>query len=112
MKELKRASRLADPRLEGHFPAIGIRRAVEIASMCLREEPNTRPNSNDLVIGLEYLETLKYNPQKTVNTGGSQDETSSTREQAVAEARQWVERERRRHAAQGTPDDEARGSDN
>ncbi|KAK7290531.1 hypothetical protein RIF29_05022 [Crotalaria pallida] len=96
--------RLVDPRLRGQYPGSSLKMAIELASMCLREEPRHRPEAGDIVLALDYLSSKQYAPKasNTVNTegmesGDSPNETSrilvkdSQREQAVAEAKLWGE---------------------
>ncbi|XP_027351160.1 probable serine/threonine-protein kinase PBL7 [Abrus precatorius] len=111
--------RLADPRLKGQFPGSGLRMAVELAAMCLREEPRHRPDAGDIVLAIEYLSSKQYAPKvsNVVNTGGiesdeSSKETSvilpkdSQRERAVAEAKLWGETWRqKRQSCQSSPEE-------
>ncbi|RAL40972.1 hypothetical protein DM860_008670 [Cuscuta australis] len=46
---------IADPLLEGNFPAKGLHQALAIAAMCLQEEADTRPFITDVVSALEFL---------------------------------------------------------
>lgn len=50
---------VADPLLNGNYPIKCLHQAVAIASMCLQEEPSTRPYISDVVVALEYLATAK-----------------------------------------------------
>ncbi|TKY63018.1 Serine/threonine-protein kinase PBS1 [Spatholobus suberectus] len=111
--------RLADPRLKGHYPGSGLSMAIELAAMCLREEPRHRPNAGDIVEALEFLSSKQYTPKgsNTVNTavmesGVSPKEISavlhkdSQRERAVAEAKLWGETWRqRRQSEQSSPEE-------
>lgn len=78
---------IADPLLKGEYPKDSLEHALEMAMMCLRSDAQTRPDMNDVVMGLEYLESLKYHPSNELtsllNTKGKE------REQAVAEAKIW-----------------------
>ncbi|KAK4778838.1 hypothetical protein SAY86_006366 [Trapa natans] len=109
---------LADPNLGGQYPETVLKNTVEIASMCLREEPNSRPSMSDVATTLGHLMSQKYDPS-SASTGkgthrprprepqlldGSPTGTTALlnkdfeREKAVAEARSWGEswREKRR----------------
>lgn len=46
---------MADPRLEGNYPAKGLYQALAVAAMCLQDEASTRPLICDVVTALEYL---------------------------------------------------------
>ncbi|GFY99204.1 protein kinase superfamily protein [Actinidia rufa] len=46
---------MADPVLEGQYLENGLRRALEIAEMCLHDEPERRPIATDLVAALDEL---------------------------------------------------------
>ncbi|RWR97541.1 Kinase superfamily protein [Cinnamomum micranthum f. kanehirae] len=54
-KDPKRFPELADPSLQGDFPAKGLNQAVAIAAMCLQEEASVRPLITDIVIALSFL---------------------------------------------------------
>lgn len=110
---------MADPRLQGRYPGSSLKMAIELASMCLREEPRHRPEAGDIVLALDYLSSKKYAPKvsSAVNTegmenGDSPNETStflvndSQREQAVAEAKLWGEswRDKKRESGQSSPE--------
>ncbi|KAL3518292.1 hypothetical protein ACH5RR_020881 [Cinchona calisaya] len=47
--------RMADPLLEGRFPAKGIYQALAISSTCLHINPSARPRVQDVVAALDYL---------------------------------------------------------
>ncbi|KAF1885786.1 hypothetical protein Lal_00008526 [Lupinus albus] len=117
-RDRKSFPRLADPRLQGCYPGSSLKMAIELASMCLREEPRHRPEAGDIVLALDYLSSKQYTPKvsNTMNTegmesGDSPKETStilvkdSQREQAVAEAKLWGEtwRDKKRQSGQSSP---------
>ncbi|XP_061359768.1 probable serine/threonine-protein kinase PBL7 [Gastrolobium bilobum] len=119
-RDKRQFPRLVDPQLQDRYPASGLRMAVELASICLREEQRHRPDAGDLVHALNYLSSKEYTPKvpNTVNTedvGKSSDSPKgkslilaedSQREKAVAEAKQWGEtcREKRRQSGQSSPE--------
>lgn len=118
-RDRKSFPRMADLRLQGRYPGSSLKMAIELASMCLREEPRHRPEAGDIVLALDYLSTKKYGPKvsSTVNTegmenGDSPKETStflvkdSQREKAVAEAKLWGEswRDKKRESGQSSPE--------
>ncbi|XP_052195281.1 serine/threonine-protein kinase PBS1-like isoform X2 [Diospyros lotus] len=55
LKDRKDFLQLADPNLKGKFSEPVFCRAVEVASMCVRENPHSRPSSTDVVLALDYL---------------------------------------------------------
>ncbi|CAH9083533.1 unnamed protein product [Cuscuta europaea] len=54
-KDKKKFHMIADPLLEGNYPAKGLHQALAIAAMCLQEEADTRPFISDVVSALEFL---------------------------------------------------------
>ena len=112
---------MADPRLQGQFPRSGLTMVVEVASLCLQEDPTLRPSTGEIVQALDYLSSRLYTPRESnVRSSEGQEEDDSPKEtsrmimtkdliraQAVAEAKQWGERwrEKRRQNAQGSPDE-------
>ncbi|RWR97559.1 putative serine/threonine-protein kinase PBL26 [Cinnamomum micranthum f. kanehirae] len=54
-KDPKRFPELADPALQGNFPAKGLNQAVAVAAMCIQEEASVRPLIADVVIALSFL---------------------------------------------------------
>lgn len=120
MKEQKNIAQIADPQLRGHFSVSILRKAFEVASMCLREDASTRPSMREVVLAMDYLISRPYNePNETkeVEIKGSEvdspNETTTMlnreleRERAVAEAKMWGEtwRDKRRQGAQNTDDE-------
>ncbi|XVE84199.1 hypothetical protein DITRI_Ditri16bG0151100 [Diplodiscus trichospermus] len=110
---------LADPLLRGHFSKSTLKKALEVASICIQENANSRPSINDVVIALNYLTSHPYNPNEAerVSVEGPENndspkETSRMvdgdfdREQIVAEAKMWGEswREKRRLTAEHVSD--------
>ncbi|XP_022739852.1 serine/threonine-protein kinase PBL27-like isoform X2 [Durio zibethinus] len=106
---------LADPLLKGHFSKSTLKKALEVAFMCIQENANSRPSIGDVVLALNYLTSHPYNPNeaKRVSVKGpefneSPKETTRMldrdfdRERAVAEAKMWGEswREKRRQIAE------------
>ncbi|XP_031405996.1 probable serine/threonine-protein kinase PBL7 [Punica granatum] len=130
MKDRRNFVQLADPNLKGQFPETVLRNAVQLASMCLREEPNTRPSMTDVSEALNHLMSQKYDPnaprkvhrprprrpapmvpqmepqlQEGSPTGTTtllNKDRDFEREKAVAEARSWGEswREKRRQSSE------------
>lgn len=103
---------LADPLLRGQFSESVLKKAVDVAILCLQEKANNRPSMQDVVAALNYLASQKYSTNKVImaDIKGSGDNSTNEidmpskgkkREQAVAEARNWGEswREKRRQSS-------------
>ncbi|MED6143890.1 putative serine/threonine-protein kinase pbl23 [Stylosanthes scabra] len=59
LKDRKQFSQIADPLLNGEFPARGLFQALAVAAMCLQEEPEKRPDMDDVVSALAILSGSK-----------------------------------------------------
>ncbi|XP_058197741.1 probable serine/threonine-protein kinase PBL23 [Rhododendron vialii] len=55
LKDRRKCTLMADPRLEGNYPTKGLYQALAVAAMCLQDEASTRPLICDVVTALEYL---------------------------------------------------------
>lgn len=110
---------LADPLLKGAFPESTFKKVLEVAFMCVNENPTLRPTTRDVVRALEYLSSQHHDPNepKKARTKGPEvtDSPSDTlalldkdkdRERAVAEAKLWGEtlREQRLQNMQNSTD--------
>ncbi|KAB1218018.1 Serine/threonine-protein kinase PBS1 [Morella rubra] len=62
-KERKMFPQMADPMLQGQYPARGLYQALAVAAMCVQEQPNMRPLIADVVTALNYLASQKYDPE-------------------------------------------------
>ncbi|KAK6140330.1 hypothetical protein DH2020_025925 [Rehmannia glutinosa] len=62
-KDKRKFSQIADPALQGQYPARGLFQALAIAAMCVQEQPNMRPMMADVVTALTYLASQKYDPE-------------------------------------------------
>lgn len=101
--------------MHGHFSENILRRVADVASMCVREDPGSRPSIKEVMLALEYLAMKKFDDGSTRGSKGDDPERSLKettilvkettvlvkefeREQAVAEAKRWGEtwREKRR----------------
>ncbi|KAL1142016.1 hypothetical protein V6Z11_A11G069600 [Gossypium hirsutum] len=95
---------LADPLLRGHFSKPTLKKALEVALMCIEENANSRPSICDVVLALDYFNTHPYDSNETkrdnpegLENNGSPNKTTrmldvdSERERAVAEAKMWGE---------------------
>lgn len=58
----RKFSQMADPMLQGQYPVRGLYQALAIAAMCVQEEPTMRPLIADVVTGLSFLASQKYDP--------------------------------------------------
>ncbi|WOL04814.1 serine/threonine-protein kinase [Canna indica] len=56
-RDQKKFPHLADPRLQGEYPAKGLNQAVAVAAMCLQEEASARPLIADVTVALSFLTT-------------------------------------------------------
>ncbi|KAL7136557.1 hypothetical protein ABFS83_10G038900 [Erythranthe nasuta] len=59
-KDKRKFAQIADPALQGQYPARGLYQALAIAAMCVQEQPNMRPVMADVVTALTYLSSQKY----------------------------------------------------
>ncbi|KAE8717120.1 Serine/threonine-protein kinase CDG1 [Hibiscus syriacus] len=86
-------SNLADPLLRGHFSKSTMKKAVEVASLCIQENANCRPSISEIVLALDYLTSHPYEAAKRASVNESPKEPSIMleRERAVAEAKMWGE---------------------
>ncbi|XP_021767442.1 probable serine/threonine-protein kinase PBL24 [Chenopodium quinoa] len=55
LKEPSKFTELADPALQGNFPANGFNQALAVAAMCLQEEQTARPMMSDVITAIMYL---------------------------------------------------------
>ncbi|XAR72077.1 Non-specific serine/threonine protein kinase [Bertholletia excelsa] len=62
-KDRRKFSQMADPLLQGQYPARGLYQALAVAAMCVQEQPNMRPLIADVVTALTYLASQKYDPE-------------------------------------------------
>ncbi|KAL3839604.1 hypothetical protein ACJIZ3_024195 [Penstemon smallii] len=62
-KDRRKFSQIADPMLQGQYPARGLYQALAVASMCVQEQPTLRPMITDVVTALSYLASQKYDPE-------------------------------------------------
>ncbi|XP_031271370.1 probable serine/threonine-protein kinase PBL7 isoform X1 [Pistacia vera] len=107
-KDRKNLLQLADPMLRGQFSESTLKKALNVAFMCIQETPSLRPPINEVVLALDYLVNHQYDPneatkipRKKKSEHSSPKETTkiidkdAERERAVAEARTWGEALRR-----------------
>ncbi|GMP85288.1 hypothetical protein CsSME_00038508 [Camellia sinensis var. sinensis] len=62
-KDRRKFSQMADPTLQGQYPARGLYQALSVAAMCVQEQPTMRPVIADVVTALSYLASQKYDPE-------------------------------------------------
>ncbi|XP_071734928.1 probable serine/threonine-protein kinase PBL7 isoform X2 [Rutidosis leptorrhynchoides] len=101
LRNKKRYVKLADPKMKGSFKERPVRKAVEVALMCLNDNFEKRPDMSEVVDALGVVASLS-DPQ----TNGDQNQDSSDdeddlfkeeedeRAKAIAEARNWGEKYR------------------
>ncbi|XAR58310.1 Non-specific serine/threonine protein kinase [Bertholletia excelsa] len=127
LKDHENLTQIADPNLKGQFSECVLERAVEVASMCLRQDAHARPDMNDVVLALDYLTSQQPHlklakgsdtgvrgrrkksgdgqmHENNIDSNGPQEKPKeaskdSDREKAIAEAKMWGEtwREKKRH---------------
>ncbi|XP_030548919.1 probable serine/threonine-protein kinase PBL7 [Rhodamnia argentea] len=61
-RDRRKFSQMADPTLQGQYPARGLYQALAVAAMCVQEQPNMRPVIADVVTALSYLASQMYDP--------------------------------------------------
>ncbi|CAL9078092.1 unnamed protein product [Musa textilis] len=61
-KDRRKFPQMADPSLQGHYPARGLYQALAVGAMCLQEQAATRPLIGDVVTALSYLASQTYDP--------------------------------------------------
>ncbi|KAK6929249.1 Serine-threonine/tyrosine-protein kinase, catalytic domain [Dillenia turbinata] len=62
-KDRRKFSQMADPMLQGQYPARGLYQALAVAAMCVQEQPTMRPLIADVVTALTYLASQKFDPE-------------------------------------------------
>ncbi|KAL8478799.1 hypothetical protein ACS0TY_030612 [Phlomoides rotata] len=103
-KESEGLVSLVDPKMEGDFSVGSLRKAMEVALMCVEDDPGSRPSMNDVVKAMNNLTSGMHRPNAVVSPvhdegeGEDEDENEETRpveEQqravAVADAKMWGE---------------------
>lgn len=108
---------MADPHLRGQFPKSMLKKVIELAFMCLREDAKSRPTMLEVIPAMDFITSRPYNHDeaKMEDTRDSADNSPKettrmlnkdlNRERAVAEAMKWGEswREKRKQTADDTP---------
>ncbi|MCD7452817.1 putative serine/threonine-protein kinase pbl7 [Datura stramonium] len=56
-------SEMADPSLQGHYPAKGLQQALIVAQMCVHEQPTKRPAIAEVVAVLTRIASGKYDSE-------------------------------------------------
>ncbi|KAH7667687.1 Non-specific serine/threonine protein kinase protein [Dioscorea alata] len=62
-KDRRKFAQMADPVLQGKYPARGLYQALAVAAMCVQEQPTMRPLIADVVTALTYLASQNYDPE-------------------------------------------------
>lgn len=60
LKDRMNYVQLADPMLRGKFPQSVFRRVVELALMCVQDDPHARPHTKDILLALSYFASQKH----------------------------------------------------
>ncbi|OIV90479.1 hypothetical protein TanjilG_18663 [Lupinus angustifolius] len=60
LKERRNFSQMADPVLQGQYPARGLYQALAVAAMCVQEQANMRPLIADVSKAFSYLAAQRY----------------------------------------------------
>ena len=106
----RRYVKLADPQMKGEFMQRPIRKAVEVALMCMDDDHEKRPDMNEVVDALDFVASLsdpntgmgqRGQSKLIANEDSSDDEDGAFKEddederaKAIAEAKMWGERYR------------------
>nr|GEV07339.1 serine/threonine-protein kinase PBS1-like [Tanacetum cinerariifolium] len=97
----RRYVKLADPKMKGEFMQRPVRKAVEVALMCLNDDLEKRPDMSEVVNALDFVASLS-DPHQNHDSGEDEDdflkEEEEERAKAVAEAKMWGERYRHQSA--------------
>ncbi|KNA24923.1 hypothetical protein SOVF_011160 [Spinacia oleracea] len=59
MKKPKKFPELADPLLQGNFPAQGFNQTMAVIAMCLEEKQTARPMMSDVVAAIKHISSEK-----------------------------------------------------
>ncbi|KAI3748160.1 hypothetical protein L6452_11065 [Arctium lappa] len=110
LMDKRRYVKLADPQMKGEFMQRPVRKAVEVALMCMDDDHEKRPDMNEVVDALDFVASLS-DPNAGTNqrrqsklianedSGDDEDdmfkeEDEDERAKAIAEAKMWGERYR------------------
>lgn len=105
----RRYVKLADPRMKGDFMQRSVKKAVEVALMCMDNDQEKRPDMSEVVDALDFVASLSdpgmvedqnrnrnRNRRLIVNLDSSDDENDGLKEEdederakAIAEAKMW-----------------------
>ncbi|CAM0912403.1 unnamed protein product [Alopecurus aequalis] len=65
LKDRRQFPGMADPAMQGRYPRMGLQESLEVASMCLRESPATRPTMGTVAAALARLADDPAEPHDT-----------------------------------------------
>ncbi|KAK6916817.1 Serine-threonine/tyrosine-protein kinase, catalytic domain [Dillenia turbinata] len=82
-KDRRKFVHLVDPLLHSRYPLRCLHHAIAIAAMCLQEQPTFRPLIGDVLVALEYLASLPYNPEAS-STRSPPPASPSQRERSMS----------------------------
>ncbi|XP_016489143.1 putative serine/threonine-protein kinase PBL7 isoform X1 [Nicotiana tabacum] len=60
-------SEMADPTLQGNYPAKGLQQALTVAGMCVQEQPTKRPAIADVITFFTHIASGKYGSKLNLN---------------------------------------------
>ncbi|KAL0298638.1 UNVERIFIED_CONTAM: putative serine/threonine-protein kinase PBL7 [Sesamum radiatum] len=63
LEDLQKFWQIADPMLQGQYPASGLSQALAVAASCVQEQPDMRPHMADVVTALTCVASQKYDPE-------------------------------------------------
>lgn len=72
MKDRKNLGRLADQQLKGHFSDSVLRRAIDVALMCLQDKPQSRPSMKEVACAMKYLTNQRFDHSAELATRDDQ----------------------------------------
>ncbi|PIM97622.1 Serine/threonine protein kinase [Handroanthus impetiginosus] len=61
---------IADPNLDGQFSKFMLRKAVQVALMCIRSDPDSRPTMKEVLIAMNNLKSMKYDRNEGTSEAG------------------------------------------
>ncbi|GJZ56751.1 probable serine/threonine-protein kinase PBL7 [Tanacetum coccineum] len=81
----RRYVKLADPKMKGEFMQRPVRKAVEVALMCLNDDLEKRPDMSEVVNALDFVASL-CDPHQNHDSGEDEDDFLKEEEKERAKA--------------------------
>lgn len=101
LRDKKKYVKLADPKMKGEFMERPVRKAVEVALMCMNDNLEIRPDMSEVVDALNVVASLSdphavcdQNQDSSDDEDDLFNEEEEERTKAIAEARMWGEKYR------------------